>query len=310
LSSVNSQADPFGILRPLRGQTLGAQAADAIRDLIAAGRFSSGDRLVEARIAEQLGISRGPVRDALRLLSQEGLVTDVPRRGTFVAELNEQDVREIYDLRIAVETAAVRLVMAKDDPDTLKRLSEATDDMRAATDAARAAEADLRFHATICEASGNSRLYDVFVRNATELLILLRLDEEEFSHEPVGTVGEHEQLLGVLAGDIATAEAAFRTHLEEARDRVAAYVRDQAKRLTSSTSSYHLTRLPTRARIFHRCVFGALSMATRSSASRSCTREAVSPGSAGYDSSASSIRARFCHVVYQNPQSRRIISAT
>ena len=230
MSSVNSQADPFGILSPLRGQTLGAQAADAIRDLIAAGRFSSGDRLVEARIAEQLGISRGPVRDALRLLSQEGLVTDVPRRGTFVAELNERDVREIYDLRIAVETAAVRLVMEKDDPDTLKRLSEATDDMRAAaTDAARAAEADLRFHACLCEVSGNSRLYDVFVRNATELLILLRLDEEEFSHEPTGTVGEHEQLLGVLAGDLATAEAAFRTHLEEARDRVAAYVRDGAR---------------------------------------------------------------------------------
>src|SRR5579862_7175397 len=97
-------------LEPLRGQTLGMQAAEAIRRLIATGRLVGGDHLIEARIAEQLGISRGSVRDALWLLRGEGLVRDEPRRGTFVAQLTAADVREIYDLRIAVEIAAVRLI--------------------------------------------------------------------------------------------------------------------------------------------------------------------------------------------------------
>ena len=73
------------MLEPLHGQTLGMQAADAIRRLIATGHLVGGERLIEARIAEQLGISRGSVRDALWLLRGQGLVRDEPRRGSFVA---------------------------------------------------------------------------------------------------------------------------------------------------------------------------------------------------------------------------------
>jgi DNA-binding GntR family transcriptional regulator len=224
-------------LRPLRGETLGEQAADAIRNLIATGRLAGGDRLVEARIAEQLGTSRGPVRDALRLLSQEGLVRDEPRRGTFVVQLTEQDVREIYDLRVAVETTAVRLVVQRRAASSLDGIRAAIKQMGdVADDAARSAEADLRFHGAVCAASGNSRLYDVFVRHATELLILLRLDEEELSHEPGSMVSEHECLIDALSGDAAAAEAAFRAHLEEARDRVAGHVR-QAQAVAGSAAA-------------------------------------------------------------------------
>ena len=213
-------------LRPLRGDTLAAQAADAIRGLIAAGHVAGGDRLVESRLAEQLGVSRGPVRDALRLLTQEGLVRDEPRRGTFVVRLTEQDVIDIYDLRIAVETAAVRLLLRRGDNEPVTVLRRAIDDMRAvALSAARAAEADLRFHGVVCEQSGNSRLRDVHHRYATELLILLRMDEEELPHAPGSIVDEHEELLDALGRGPEAAEAAFRAHLESGRDRVAAYVR-------------------------------------------------------------------------------------
>jgi GntR family transcriptional regulator, gluconate operon transcriptional repressor len=217
---------PVPGLRPLRGESLAVQAADAIRQLIAVGLVVGGDRLVESRLAEQLGVSRGPVRDALRLLAAEGLVRDEPRRGTFVVRLTEQDVADIYDLRIAVETTAVRLLLRRADAEPLKVLQQTIDDMRAvARDAPRAAEADLRFHAAVCEQSGNSRLRDVHRRYATELLILLRMDEEELPHEPGATVAEHEELLDALGRGPEAAEAAFRAHLEEARDRVAAYVR-------------------------------------------------------------------------------------
>jgi DNA-binding GntR family transcriptional regulator len=213
-------------LEPLRGQTLGMQAAEAIRRLIATGRLVGGDHLIEARIAEQLGISRGSVRDALWLLRGEGLVRDEPRRGTFVAQLTAADVREIYDLRIAVEIAAVRLIKQRPELEPFRPLEQALDDMEAGGgDAALVAEADLGFHSALCAASGNSRLHGVFVRHATELLTLLRLDEEKLDHQPDSIVAEHRDLLDALRlGDLATAETAFRQHLEEARDRMTAYV--------------------------------------------------------------------------------------
>lgn len=212
-------------LQPLRDQTLAMQAADAIRGLIAGGKLVGGDRLVESQIASQLQTSRGPVRDALFLLRAEGLVRDGPRRGSFVVQLTEQDVREIYDLRVAVETQAVRLLLQSRSQLAIAGLQEAIEQMQAdAADPAGAAAADLRFHGAVCEASGNSRLHAVFVRHATELSMLVRLDEEHIDHESVSTVSDHQLLLDVLrAGDLAVAERAFRTHLEEARDRVAAH---------------------------------------------------------------------------------------
>jgi len=220
------QSEGMATLEPLRGQTLGMQAADAIRSLIATGQLAGGDHLIESRIAEQLGISRGSVRDALWLLRGEGLVRDEPRRGTFVAQLTANDVRDIYDLRIAVEIAAVRLIKQRPEMESFRQLQQAIDDMRAGEgDAARAAEADLGFHSAVCAASGNSRLHEVFMRQATELLTLLRLDEEKLGHQPDSIAGEHRHLFDALRwGDLGTAEAAFREHLEDAWDRMTAYV--------------------------------------------------------------------------------------
>jgi GntR family transcriptional regulator, gluconate operon transcriptional repressor len=227
LREPGPDAAPLAVLHPLRGETLAVQAAAAIRELIAAGHVAGGERLVESRLAGQLGVSRGPVRDALRLLTAEGLVRDEPRRGTFVVQLTAQDVLDIYDLRIAVETAAVRLILRRDRPQSLTVLERAVEDMRAASlDAPVTAEADLRFHGAVCELSGNSRLRDVHRRYSTELLILLRVDEEKLPHEPGATVAEHEELLAALGRGPEAAQAAFRAHLEEARERVAAYVRD------------------------------------------------------------------------------------
>ncbi|MDX6422169.1 MAG: hypothetical protein QOG28_6789 [Trebonia sp.] len=218
---------PSAVLHPLRSETLAVQAADAIRELIAAGHVAGGERLVEARLAGQLGVSRGPVRDALRLLTAEGLVRDEPRRGTFVVRLTEQDVLDIYDLRIAVETAAVRLILRRGNPELLTVLERRVEDMRGASlDAPLTAEADLRFHGAVCELSGNSRLRDVHRRYATELRILLRLHEEKLPPAPRAAVTEHEELLAALGLGPEAAEAAFRAHLEDARQRVAAYVRD------------------------------------------------------------------------------------
>jgi DNA-binding GntR family transcriptional regulator len=211
-------------LRRLSSPTLAERSAELIRERILAGDFASGDRLVEAKVAEQLGISRGPLREALKQLAAEGLVREEPRRGTFVATPTADDVRDVYDLRAAIESRAARLVIANGDPaaiDVLRRVVDGIGAAAKAGDLQRLVRADYEFHETLCRVSGNRRLHEVFVRNASALRILLRLEEERFygSFDEVWT--QHRVLLSAVeVGDAPRAEAMFTEHLESARDRL------------------------------------------------------------------------------------------
>ncbi len=104
-------------LQPLEApRSLAEDAADRIREQILGGGFRQGEHLVEARIAEQLNVSRGPVREAFKLLRAEGLLLEEPRRGTFVVSLAPNDVREIYGLRAAIEGRAARILATTQGP--------------------------------------------------------------------------------------------------------------------------------------------------------------------------------------------------
>src|SRR5664279_4365115 len=110
-------------LQPLRPpRSLADDAADVLRTQILAGGLPRGAHLVEARIARQFNVSRGPVREAFKLLRAEGLVEEEPRRGTFVVTLSSVDVREIYDLRAALEGRATRSIARTRDPATIAEL--------------------------------------------------------------------------------------------------------------------------------------------------------------------------------------------
>ncbi len=102
-------------------RSLAEDAADRIREQILSGGFGQGEHLVEAKIAQQLHVSRGPVREAFKLLRAEGLVEEEPRRGTFVVSLSSEDVREIYGLRAAIEGRAARLLASKRDQNPAKK---------------------------------------------------------------------------------------------------------------------------------------------------------------------------------------------
>jgi GntR family transcriptional regulator, gluconate operon transcriptional repressor len=169
-------------LRPLHApRSLAEDAADRVREQILAGGFRQGEHLVEAKIAEQLGISRGPVREAFKLLRAEGLLEEEPRRGTFVVSLTPDDVRQIYGLRAALEGRAARLLARSRNPSAIETLRSLADAIEAAVrsgDPAAVSRADLAFHEGLCRLCGNERIHEVFVRYVPTLRALLRLDEQ------------------------------------------------------------------------------------------------------------------------------------
>lgn len=212
-------------LRPLpHADTLSDRATELLRESIIAGDFQMGERLVEASIARQLQISRGPVREALKQLRAEGLVREEPRRGSFVVTLTVDDIKEIYDLRAAIEARAARLIITNGDTeaidelrDILRRLRQATED----GDRQLFARLDLSFHENMCLLSGNRRLHRVFVSYASVLGMLFRLEVDKIYASLDYLLKEHETLFEAIASlDVRRAEEACNDHFDRARERL------------------------------------------------------------------------------------------
>ncbi len=227
---MEEQADPGRgpTLRALRiPRPLAEDAADLIREQILTGGFRRGEHLVEARIAQELNISRGPVREAFKLLGAEGLLADEPRRGTFVVALGPDDVREIYELRGALEGLAARLIAGRRDPAALAELRAAIgriEEAAAALDPVALGRHDLAFHETLCRMSGNRRIHAAFLQHARALRTLIRFDEYLYG-TPADIVEQHRRLLAPIeAGDGEAAARIAERHCEDARQLLANYL--------------------------------------------------------------------------------------
>jgi GntR family transcriptional regulator, gluconate operon transcriptional repressor len=220
--------DGSGRLTPLETpRSLAEDAADRIRETILSGGFRPGEHLVEARIAHQLNVSRGPVREAFKLLRADGLVEEEPRRGTFVVRLEVDDVREIYQLRGAIEGQAARLLAETRPPtalDDLRRRLVNIENAINAADVRAVSRSDLEFHGAVCWLSGNRRLHEVFTRYVPILGALLRLDERLYgSLQPIAD--QHPALLRTIeAGNGDEAATAFRKHADDAGELIAGYL--------------------------------------------------------------------------------------
>ena len=190
------------------------------------GALVRGTHLVEAKIAAQLNVSRGTVREAFRVLTVEGLIVEGTRRGAFVVSLTAADVREIYDVRAAIEGRAAQLIVRAGHPrvlDELEAIVAAIEAEAKAGDVAGVRGRDLDFHEAVCLLSGNRRLHEVFLRHVPAVQTLIRYDDRlHFSLET--TAAQHRPLLDALrGGDPEAAARAFQGHCEEARDLVAPY---------------------------------------------------------------------------------------
>ena len=188
------------VLQPIRpNQLLAEEAVVQLRQAIVEGRLQPGEHLAENGLAQQLGISRSPVREALRLLEREGLVVGLPNRGTFVRKFSAHDVEEIFALRVAIESLAAEWAIERlneADFQELEKLLEVQRAAVAAGDMQHLNEADINFHEYICRRSGHSRLIGVWQGIRSQCLTLFHWRLRAYpDYVPQTVVTDHEQFL-------------------------------------------------------------------------------------------------------------------
>ena len=214
-------------LEPVERRSTAAIVADRIRTAIMRGTFPPGTQLGEVELAAKLGVSRGPLREAMQRLVAEGLLRSERHRGLFVRDLDAADVRDIYHARASVERAAGLLLLDGDRELAAARLTAALAVMEAAVvtgDPVAIADSDHAFHAELVAASGSPRLR----RMAEALLVETRMclaALQDTAPPAVGLLAEHRELCeAVRVGDRDRLTVALEAHMADAVDRILAPV--------------------------------------------------------------------------------------
>lgn len=201
-------------MAPVKRQRVVDSVYDAIRQSILSGRFAMGERLVETSLADQLQVSRAPIREAFRRLQDEGLVVEQPHRGVLVREFDGDAVVDLYNVRLALEAAALLSFMRRSSP--VEPLRGFIGRMREAArtgDVGAVAEAELAFHVHIAAESGNRLLLSMYRAIRGQVHMLLHLDDSQFS-DPTEVAAEHEPIVdAIVAGDEDRAVAVIQQHI-------------------------------------------------------------------------------------------------
>lgn len=173
---------------------------NTLRDAIVTGELKPGERLMEVALAEKMGVSRTPVREAVRRLEMEGLVTMVPRKGTHVAELTVKDIMDVLEVRAALDRLATELAAMRARPENIRQLENLHKQYIACLEKENiqgAIKKDVEFHEVIYNAAGNSKLTSV-AGNLREQIYRFRvLYMKDFSNAEE-VLKEHQAILQAL----------------------------------------------------------------------------------------------------------------
>lgn len=227
--------DPVDSLSPAPALLLSHEVIDRLRDSILKGRLPTGYRLREERLAEALGVSRGPVRNALAQLEREGLAIRRPNRGAIVAELSRRDLEEVFSVRSSVEPLACAWAAANAQPAELDEMQKIIDGYAKLTSRVTneaAAEADLRFHDVIYRASRHKRLMSLWqdLRPQIYVFMLARRYVREREFREIMISGHAHIRDAIASGDEEQARAAADEHVRTSYTRVlAAYDAESAQ---------------------------------------------------------------------------------
>lgn len=210
-------------LASLDRSTLRERALVALRSAIVSGRYRPGDHLGEVELASHLGVSRGTVREALRHLQQEGLVTAGHRGMLRVNSLTSQEVRDLYRVRAALEGLAVTDIIASRQPQAAVRaLREALAQLPGPhEDFAARVEADLGFHLLLCRLSGNSMLVEAW-RNLEGRIRVAIMNGDDADSPTLMAADRHAPIIDAIErGDVAAAVAVVADHMAAASEHFA-----------------------------------------------------------------------------------------
>ena len=211
--------------------------ASQLREAIIGGELRPGDKLLETELAEQFGVSRGPIREAIRELARDGLVIDLPRRGTLVSAATLGDLIELYDVREALESFTVKSTINRAKPTQIARLTHLNARSQKAwhsrtSSYADQITADLEFHGEIFRIAGNSRMLHVYDQLRAQTAMLLRTAMVTNPTLMMGGPPDeiHQRIRdAVAARDTAGACNAIAAHYEYTRERLFDYVSDGSR---------------------------------------------------------------------------------
>ncbi|UCG66707.1 MAG: GntR family transcriptional regulator [Deltaproteobacteria bacterium] len=218
---------------------LAKMAYKALRDSILSGHLVPGEIYNEMAIAKELGISRTPVREALLELSTQGLITFLPRKGVMVSHHKRQDVEEIFELRKAIELAAIEKAAKASPPRDLAKCEKALANQRKIIkkkDFLAFLQADRMFHTTFSEMTNNRRLVDI-LENLRDIIHLMGAEALGRAGRWPEVIVEHEKVLeAVRQGKPMKAREAMDYHLDRSKEAVLKRTRFEAEERKGSPS--------------------------------------------------------------------------
>lgn len=214
-------------------QPLREVVCETLRDAVRRGILQPGERLMEIQLAEDLGVSRTPVREAIRKLEMEGYVIMMPRRGTYVADLSIRDINEVFEIRTSLESLASGLAAERINEDELEKLQRLLVEIGAyikSEDMESIVRTDTEFHDLLYQASRNTRLVGI-ISNLREQLTRFRTTSMSFPGRLKATLEEHRKIVEAIAqGDEKAARKAAEHHMEKSEQTLLASMKAKEKK--------------------------------------------------------------------------------
>lgn len=190
---------------------------NTLRQAILTGELKPGERLMEIHLADKLGVSRTPIREAIRKLELEGLVTMIPRRGAEVAQITEKNLKDVLEVRRALDALCAELACDRINQEEKQQLKEACTAFEEATKTKNAkiiAQADVALHDIIVEATGNQRLIQL-IHNLSEQMYRYRFEYIKDESQHAMLVKEHRIIYeSIINNDKDTAAKAAKLHID------------------------------------------------------------------------------------------------
>ena len=203
---------------------------NTLREAILKGDLKPGERLMELQLASKLGVSRTPIREAIRMLEQEGLAVTTPRKGAEVAKMTLKDMEDVLEIRDALDELAVRIECQKISDEQLKQLEDMKELFEKSTQTGnvkKIAEADVTFHDVIYEATGNPKLVTL-LNNLREQVYRYRVEYIKDPKNYPTLIAEHEAILESLKNrDVKNAVEAMHVHVANQAEAVKTVIQEQ-----------------------------------------------------------------------------------